>query len=205
MSGDPKSERVVIWLLLGVIVCFGAWIVPTLLDKPRELFAFLGFAPNQSGTVLGWLLALLVAGEYVWSAAKIPAVREHLWRPSTLKLLALVAAALAGVMEEVIFRKWLMDFLEQHDVAIVLQVLASGIAFGLAHSVWGLIRRSFDAALHAMLATSILGACLAVVYLLSDRSLAPVIAAHFVISALIEPGLLLAAVRGQLGLRVARA
>jgi membrane protease YdiL (CAAX protease family) len=205
MSSDQKSERVVMWLLLGVVVCFGVWIVPSLVEKPQELISFLGFAPNRSGTPLGWLLALLVAGEYLWGAAKIPAVREHLWRVSTLKLLALVAAVMAGVMEEVIFRKWLMDFLERHDVAIVLQVLASGIAFGLAHSVWGLIRRSVDAALHAMLATSILGACLAVVYLLSERSLAPVIVAHFVISALIEPGLLLAAVRGQLGLRIARA
>jgi hypothetical protein len=45
----------------------------------------------------------------------------------------------------------------------------------------------------------LLGLALGAVYLASDRSLAPCIVAHFVITALIEPGLVLAAVRDQLG------
>jgi hypothetical protein len=39
----------------------------------------------------------------------------------------------------------------------------------------------------------------AVVYIVGGRSLAPCIVAHFVISALIEPGLVLAALKDRLG------
>ena len=37
------------------------------------------------------------------------------------------------------------------------------------------------------------------VYIMSGRSLAPCIATHFLINALLEPGLVLAAVSGQMG------
>jgi hypothetical protein len=45
-----------------------------------------------------------------------------------------------------------------------------------------------------------LGAALAVVYLASGRNVAPCIAAHLLINALVEPGLVLAAVRGEMGM-----
>jgi hypothetical protein len=86
-----------------------------------------------------------------------------------------------------------------------LQVMASGAAFGLGHAMWGLLGRSFDAALHAMVSTGILGVALGVVYLAADRSLAPCIVAHFIMTALTEPGLMVGGLRGQLGLRAKRA
>ena len=51
--------------------------------------------------------------------------------------------------------------------------------------------------LKAALATGTLGLLLAVVYLLGDRSLAPPIVAHFAIDAVIQPGILVSAFRGQ--------
>ena len=97
-----------------------------------------------------------------------------------------------------IFRKWLMDYPRDQDIGAVLQVLASAITFGLAHGIWGLMGRSLRAAIGATITTGVLGAALALVYLASDRSLAPCIAARFLINALIEPGLVLAATRGQM-------
>ena len=82
-----------------------------------------------------------------------------------------------------------------------MQVLVSGAAFGLVHAMWAFFGGSFSAGLQAMAATAVLGAALGAVYLASGRSLAPCIVAHFVITVLIEPGLVLAAVRGQLGRR----
>jgi uncharacterized protein len=58
--------------------------------------------------------------------------------------------------------------------------------------------RSVDAAAAAMLATRFLGLMLGIVYLLSGRSLAPCIFAHFSVNLAIEPGLVLAATRGEM-------
>ena len=51
----------------------------------------------------------------------------------------------------------------------------------------------------ATVATSVLGMMLGVVFLLAGRSLAPCIVSHFIINLLIEPGLVLAATRGEMG------
>lgn len=205
MTTLRNPERVVAWILGSVIVGFGFLVLEPLITKTHAFVAYLGFVPNQAGTPLAWLLAALVATYYVWGAAKLPLVREHMFHPTALKLLAVGAAPMVAVVEEVIFRKWCMDYVDRLGAGAILQVLASGIAFGVGHAVWGLLGRSFDAALHAMMATGILGAALAIVYLAADRSLAPCIAAHFVISTLIEPGLMVAGMRGQLGLRAKRA
>jgi hypothetical protein len=67
--------------------------------------------------------------------------------------------------------------------------------------VWGLFGRSIGAAWGAMVSTTVLGAALAVVYVVSARSLAPCIVSHFLVTGLIEPGLVLAAVRGEMSRR----
>jgi hypothetical protein len=59
--------------------------------------------------------------------------------------------------------------------------------------------KSLRAAIGATVATGFLGMMLAVVFLLAGRSLAPCSVAHFVINLLIEPGLVLAATRGEMG------
>ncbi len=119
-------------------------------------------------------------------------------RPSWLKVIAVVVAVVAGILEEVVFRKALMDWLDGLDYGIALQIFASGMTFGLAHSVWGLFGQSWRAAAGATIATGAFGLGLAIVYIAAGRSLAPCIAAHFLITALIEPGLMLAATRGEM-------
>ena len=57
------------------------------------------------------------------------------------------------------------------------------------------------AASGAILATTILGLGHAVVYLLGERSLAPFVISHFLVTALIEPGLPIVAYGGGLRLR----
>ena len=56
---------------------------------------------------------------------------------------------------------------------MVIQVLASGLLFGLAHGIWGFF--GVAAAIGATLATAMLGLALAVVYLASHRIVAPAI------------------------------
>lgn len=64
-----------------------------------------------------------------------------------------------------------------------LQVVASAVAFGLVHALWGF--KSFAAGVNAVLSTTLLGAALAIVYVVGERSLAPCVVAHILITALI--------------------
>lgn len=99
------------------------------------------------------------------------------------------------------FRKLLMNYLSAVGVGPLSQIVLSRLAFGMAHGIWGLMGRSIRAALGATVATGILGAALALVFIVSGRSLAPCVVAHFLINALVEPGLVLAATRGEMSRR----
>jgi hypothetical protein len=189
---------------VAVIVGEGFPVVISFFPDPGRFLAYAGFVEGAGGPWHAWALGAVVAAIYVWSAASIPDVREHLLRPGMLKAVAVLAAVMAAVLEEVIFRRWVMDFLEREGVGSLMQVLVSGAAFGVGHVVWGFLGGS-RAAVRAMVSTGILGAALAIVYLAAGRSLAPCIAAHFVITALIEPGLVIAALRGQMAARSAPA
>jgi hypothetical protein len=50
----------------------------------------------------------------------------------------------------------------------------------------------------AVTATSLLGAALAGVYVIAGRSVAPCVFAHFLLDLFVEPGLILAAVQGEM-------
>lgn len=77
------------------------------------------------------------------------------------------------------------------------QVTLSGLAFGIIHLLEGI--KNKKAGVNAFISTSLLSFALAIVYLVSERSLAPFIVAHFMITALIEPGLLVAAKNDKIG------
>ena len=79
-----------------------------------------------------------------------------------------------------------------------MQVFASGFVFGMAHASWALVTGRVVIGVGAMIATGTLGTALALVYVLADRSLAPVIVAHFVVTATIQPGIMFAAFSGQM-------
>ncbi len=159
--------------------------------------SYLGFANSNSGTALSWALALLIVILYCFSAAKISEVKYYMFRMDRLKVVTIFAAVFAGIMEEIIYRKWIMDYLNSHNFSIVWQVILSGLAFGIIHLMWGI--KNIKAGINAFISTSLLGFALAIVYLVSERSLAPCIVAHFIITALIEPGLLIAAKKDKLG------
>jgi hypothetical protein len=79
-----------------------------------------------------------------------------------------------------------------------MQVVWSAVVFGAAHAIWGLVARNYRIAVGSMIATGLLGAALGVVYLASDRVVAPCIWAHIVINLVIEPWLLIAAMTAGL-------
>jgi len=159
---------------------------------------YLGFANGMQDIGLAWALAAVTTVAYVWTASSLSDVRYYLLRLDRLKLIAVLAAVMAGIIEEVVFRKLIMDALHIRGFGSTVQVAASALSFGIVHLAWGV--KNLAAGINAALSTTILGAALAVVYILAERSLAPCVVAHVLISALIEPGLILAAVSGRIGL-----
>lgn len=206
MARPMSVEKKAALILAGFMLAEGALVVLGYLGAPAKFLAYIGFAAGRHGTPLSWLLAAAVTVGFVALSLRLPSVREHLFRPSWLKLLAFPMALFAGILEESVFRSTLMNYIEHQGASVAVQVLVSGLAFGLAHGVWGLFGKSLRTAFGATLVTGVLGTALAVVYLAAGRQLMPCIAAHFLIDALMEPGLVLAACRGEMGgLRPARA
>jgi hypothetical protein len=198
MTAERKSG--VILAIIAVVE--GGWVLLNFWVNGWRFVGYLGFAAGQTGSSAGWIAGVVTTLIYVALALRLPSVYEHLFRPSFLKLLALAVAVSAGILEEVIFRRWTMNLLMAHGLGPILQVLGSALTFGVAHGVWGLMGKSIRAAVGATVATGFLGAMLGVVFLLSGRSLAPCVVAHFAINLFAEPGLVLAATRGEMaGLR----
>jgi len=159
------------------------------LPRIERLYAF-------DGTLwIAWLVAAVVTIAYVLHAVRaLPIVGAHFFDPHPLKLAAIPFALVTGTMEEIWFRRLVMDWTAHRGGSAVLQVIASALVFGVAHGIWGLFGRQWRVAVGACVATGLLGALLGVVYLLADRQLAPCIWSHMVINLAIEPWLIVAAV-----------
>lgn len=197
MTTERKSG-----IILGILTAIeGGWVVMNLQISGWRFVRYLGFAPGMTGNFLGWIGAVVATWIFVVVALRLPSVRENLFRPSLLKLLAIALAISSGILEEVIFRRETMNWLMAHGYGVFVQVIGAGLLFGVIHGIWGLMGKSFRVAVGATIATGFLGMMLAIVFLLAGRSLAPCIAAHFAINLLIEPGLVLAVTRGEMGSR----
>src|ERR1700730_1892395 len=197
MTAERKSG-----IILAILTAIeGGWVLMNLQISGWRFVSYLGFAPGMTGNTAGWIGALITTAIFVAFALRLQSVRDNLFRPTCLKLLAIGLAISAGILEEVVFRRCTMNWLMAHGHGALVQVLGAGLLFGGVHGIWGLMGKSFRAALGATIATGFLGLMLGIVFLLAGRSLAPCIAAHFAVNLLIEPGLVLAATRGEMGSR----
>jgi hypothetical protein len=186
-------------LILGMTLAFMfSPLAMSLLWRPIPLFQNLGFTRGSIASPLPWILATVTAMAYVLYTMKvIPLVFAKRKEISLLKLLGIFSALVGGIVEEIFFRRWLMDMLMSRGASPVLQVVISGIAFGLSHSVWILARGDFKFTVPAILSTSMLGILLAIIYLAGGRNLGPCIYAHVLINIIIEPWLMLSSISGN--------
>jgi len=191
-------DRKPIFIILALLIStMGTFVVLNMLSNFTGFVEYIGFGAEGNGTLLSWILALVVVAVYSFSASTISDIRFYMFKMDLLKGMAVLAAVCAGIVEEIVFRKWIMDYLASSDYSIAIQVIASGLAFGVVHLIWGM--RNWKAGVNAGLSTFMLGIALAVVYVVGERSLAPCIVAHFLVSALIEPGLLISVQKNRLG------
>jgi len=192
------NDRAKTALILGITAAVMASpLVMSKLWGPIPFFQNLGFERGSIASPLAWILATILAIVYVSYTMKvIPFVLAKQKEISLFKLLGILAALVGGIVEEVFFRRWLMDMLMSVGMTPIIQVIISGVAFGLAHTMWILIRGDFKFTLPAILSTSVLGMLLATIYLVGGRNLGPCIFAHGIINMIIEPWLMLSSVSG---------
>ena len=158
------------------------------------MFENLGLSTGTFAPWFAWVLALLVTITYVIYTFKVvPFVLTMQREISIFKLVGLLAIV-GGILEEVIFRRWLMDLLLSLGIGFVFQIMISGIAFGLAHIIWGLFSKDRKFTKGAFISTTILGFMLGIVYLIGNRNIGPCIISHSMINIIIEPWLMLAAI-----------
>jgi hypothetical protein len=187
-------------LILGMTSLFMfSPLAMSLFWHPIPLFQNLGFERKSIASPLAWILATITAIAYVLYTMKaIPLVLAKQKEISLFKLLGILSALVGGIVEEVFFRRWIMDMFMKGGFNPILQVIISGVAFGLAHTSWTLFtKRDFKVTLPAILSTSILGIFLAVIYLAGGRNLGPCIFTHVLINIVIEPWLMLSAISGK--------
>jgi uncharacterized protein len=186
-------------ILGGLSLTMFSPLAMVLIGYQLPMFQNLGFERNSIASPIAWILAAIVGIVYVsYTLKAIPFIASMQREISLFKLLGILAAVVGGIVEEVLFRRWVMDTLMFRGFASVTQVIISGIAFGLAHAGWTLLaKRDLKFSLPAIMSTSILGVFLAIIYLAGGRNLAPCIFTHVMINVVIEPWLMLSAVSGK--------
>src|SRR5512141_2698231 len=74
------------------------------------MFQNLGFERNSIASPIAWILATTVGIVYVFYTMKaIPFVVEKQSEISLFKLQGILSAVVGGIVEEVFFRRWIMD------------------------------------------------------------------------------------------------
>jgi hypothetical protein len=134
LSNEQKSG----FILSCFILTEGAFVLINVYFNGMKFVHYLGFGTDRNGTTTGWIMAFVVISIYVYKSTAFPSVRNHMFQFSFLKLLALLVAVFASILEEVMIRKWIMYFLFHEGFGRIIQVATSGFCFGMIHGIWGL-------------------------------------------------------------------
>jgi hypothetical protein len=176
----------------AVVICVLAAIEGGFILAYPDAWLPAAFRRAADAGLVAWVAAAIVTvGYIVYSIRGLPAVATMLGILSPYKLFALVIAIPSSILEEVFFRSSVMNLLAAHHQNVVVQILTSGIAFGIVHSFWG-IRGGLSAVYGAVRSTTLLGFALAVVFVIAGRIVFPCVVAHFTINLVLEPWLLYA-------------
>lgn len=194
-----KEQRKAGWILASISSMLSLSVIYWYVTNPKKFIENgLGYSLELHLNLPMWFFtAFIVIGYISYTMSAIPLVKSNLFTFSWLKLIGIWAAIVSGIVEEVVFRHLLMEYVLSIGFSNLSQVIISGIAFGIAHGAWVLLRGEMKIALPAILSTTILGCLLAMLYIYNGRSTFAPIVAHILINMVIEPWLMLAAISGK--------
>ncbi len=189
-----KQRRKTALILTSMSLFMFTPVLMQLLGYRLAIFNDLGFKKGDLAPWYAWITAILVALIYVmYTFKKIPIVYKMQKEISLFKLVGILAI-IGGLIEEVVFRQWLMDLLMNKGFGIIIQILISALMFSLIHIIWGIFSGEVKFIVGTLKSTFGLGILLSLVYLIGNRNVGPCIISHSFINLIIEPWLLLSAV-----------
>ena len=193
-------------ILIGISKFMTFFILLWGIHNPVVFIKYIVINHTALNIPYAWLLEALTAiGYIIYTAQMIPTVRDNLLHfKGLLKWIAVYAAITGGIVEETVFRKMLMEWLNNNGFDTALQIVISGIAFGTVHYSWGLFGGNHRIGTGSAISTMLLGFLLALVYVVGDRNVLPAITAHTIINLFAEPWLMLHAVGSAQGGRVGK-
>lgn len=191
---EKSNRRKTGLIILSMSLFMFSPILMHLISYKIPMFENLGLSTETLAPVTAWGLALILVVSYVtYTFRVVPFVYKMQREISLFKMLGLLTIV-GGILEEVVFRRWLMDLLMKLGYGEIIQIIVSGLLFGLIHISWGLFSKEKQFLKGAFIATTFLGFGLAIVYLAGDRNIGPCIIAHSIINCIIEPWLILASI-----------
>ncbi len=128
------------------------------------------------------MLVMVFSLGYAAFTLTIPDVRRHAAEVSAFKLWGASVSVVGAFVEETVFRGFILTELQRLGSRTWVQVVVSGVSFGVLHLGFGA---------SGMVCTTIMGMVLAVAYIWSGRSLVAPIVGHCLINLVVEPWLLL--------------
>lgn len=195
-----KERQITFWVLFGSSCSMSIPIIIWLVRKPAFFLNKIGINEQALTIPYAWVISLLIAAAYIGYTFKaVPFVRQMQKEISGFKLIGIWAALVSGIIEEIFFRKMVMDWSFSMGHGSLVQIILTALSFGIAHGLWILLRREVSIAVPVILSTMVLGGLLGILYIAGERNLFPCIAAHTIINLVVEPWLILSAVSGKMG------
>ncbi len=164
--------------LVAELILFG-FLLRWLKGQARSLAA-IGWA--RPTTIPAIMLGVIFALAYASYTLTNPLIKPNAAEISLFKLAGIFVGVAGAIIEESVFRGYLISELERIHVSTLVQILVSGASFAVIHI-------GFDWV--GVFLTFIMGTVLATAYVIGKRSLTPSILSHATINILIEPWLLL--------------
>jgi membrane protease YdiL (CAAX protease family) len=190
---EKSNRRKTGLIILSMSLFMFSPIFTHLIGYKIPMFENLGLSIGTLAPATAWILALVLTVSYITYTFKVVPVYQKQREISLFKMVGLMTIV-GGILEEVVFRRWLMDLLMKLGYGAIIQIIVSGLVFGLIHISWGLFSKEKQFLKGAFIATTFLGFGLAIVYLVGNRNIGPCIISHSIINIIIEPWLMLAAI-----------
>lgn len=193
---EATSNKKAAIILCSISLTMTVFIVLGFVYNATGFIYFMGINERALKIPLAWLCSIILAISYIaYTARMMPFVRENLFNfKGLLKWIGIYAAFSGGIMEELVFRKMFMNWLNVNDIGVIYQIIISGVVFGLVHLSWSFLGGNLRVGISSTLSTIILGLLLAVIFVISDRNVLPAIFAHVAINLFIEPWLMVSVI-----------
>ena len=150
------------------------------IHKSGKSLTDLGWGANTN--VIAIILGIFFSIVYTLWTLSNPLIGQNAMEISLFKIFGAFVGIVGAIVEEIVFRGFVLTELSESKVSTAAQIFTSGLAFALIHLGFNIT---------GIIITFIMGMVLSVIYIVGRRSLTPSLISHMLINIFIEPWLLM--------------